>query len=50
MRVKRREPALGEDLTLFHLARGRELKEIRRELRRLEWRSRWARFKHWIKL
>ena len=49
MKVKRPEPTLSQSLALYHAAQARELKRIRQEVRRLEWRARWVRFKHWMK-
>jgi len=49
MTIKRSQPTLGEDLSLFHLNKAREFTRLRREVRRLEWRSRWMRIKRWMK-
>jgi len=49
LKVKRPEPTLSQSLALYHAAQARELKRIRQEVRRLEWRARWVRFKHWMK-
>jgi len=49
MIVKRSERTLSQNLALYHLAQAREFKRLRRELRRLVWRSRWLRIKQWMK-
>jgi hypothetical protein len=50
MNVKRPQPTLGQSLALFRAAQARDLERIRREMRRLERRARWLRFKHRVGL
>jgi hypothetical protein len=49
-RVRRREPTLSSNLMLFQAENARRLKNIRRDLRRLEWRSRFQRVRHLLGL